>query len=242
MSDIADRVRKIVIEHLDVDAEKVTEKASFIDDLGADSLDTVELVMAFEEEFSRRNPRRRRRDHPDRRRRGQLSRPRPSAESAAQLALGRQRGATMELRRVVVTGLGMVTPLGCGVETTWANILAGKSGAGAITTFDVDDIACQIAHASSARADRSEGTFNPDDWMDPKEQRKVDRSSSIAMAAATQALARRRRRTQDRGRAGAHRRADRLGHRRPRRHRRRRRSRCTRRARAGSARSSSPAG
>ena len=52
MSDIGDRVKKIVVEHLGVEAEKVTEGASFIDDLGADSLDTVELVMAFEEEFS----------------------------------------------------------------------------------------------------------------------------------------------------------------------------------------------
>jgi acyl carrier protein len=51
MSDIADRVKKIVIDHLGVDADKVMEKASFIEDLGADSLDTVELVMAFEEEF-----------------------------------------------------------------------------------------------------------------------------------------------------------------------------------------------
>jgi acyl carrier protein len=51
MSDTLERVRKIVIEHLDADPEKVTEKASFIDDLGADSLDNVELVMAFEEEF-----------------------------------------------------------------------------------------------------------------------------------------------------------------------------------------------
>ena len=51
MSDIGDRVKKIVIEHLGVEAEKVTEEASFIDDLGADSLDIVELVMAFEEEF-----------------------------------------------------------------------------------------------------------------------------------------------------------------------------------------------
>lgn len=51
MSDVADRVKKIVVEHLGVDAEKVGESASFIDDLGADSLDTVELVMAFEEEF-----------------------------------------------------------------------------------------------------------------------------------------------------------------------------------------------
>jgi acyl carrier protein len=52
MSDIPERVKKIVVEHLGVDPEKVTDKASFIDDLGADSLDTVELVMAFEEEFS----------------------------------------------------------------------------------------------------------------------------------------------------------------------------------------------
>ncbi len=52
MSDTAERVQKIVVEHLGVEADKVTEKASFIDDLGADSLDTVELVMAFEEEFS----------------------------------------------------------------------------------------------------------------------------------------------------------------------------------------------
>ena len=52
MSDIAERVKKIVIEHLGVDEDKVIDSASFVDDLGADSLDTVELVMAFEEEFS----------------------------------------------------------------------------------------------------------------------------------------------------------------------------------------------
>lgn len=52
MSDIADRVKKIVVEHLGVENDKVTDEASFIDDLGADSLDTVELVMAFEEEFN----------------------------------------------------------------------------------------------------------------------------------------------------------------------------------------------
>ncbi|MEN3973750.1 MAG: acyl carrier protein [Sphingomonadales bacterium] len=51
MSDVAERVKKVVVEHLGVDEDKVTESASFIDDLGADSLDTVELVMAFEEEF-----------------------------------------------------------------------------------------------------------------------------------------------------------------------------------------------
>ena len=74
MSDTLERVRKIVIEHLDADPEKVTEKASFIDDLGADSLDNVELVMAFEEEFDIEIPGRRRRAHPDRRRRGEVHR------------------------------------------------------------------------------------------------------------------------------------------------------------------------
>jgi acyl carrier protein len=52
MSDVADRVKKIVVEHLGVDEDKISDGASFIDDLGADSLDTVELVMAFEEEFN----------------------------------------------------------------------------------------------------------------------------------------------------------------------------------------------
>jgi len=56
MSDVFDRVKKIVIEHLDVEEDKVTEKASFIDDLGADSLDNVELVMAFEEELTSKSP------------------------------------------------------------------------------------------------------------------------------------------------------------------------------------------
>ncbi len=56
MSDVADRVKKIVVEHLNVDGEKVNDGASFIEDLGADSLDTVELVMAFEEEFGSEIP------------------------------------------------------------------------------------------------------------------------------------------------------------------------------------------
>src|ERR1044071_8989588 len=79
----------------------------------------------------------------------------------------------MELRRVVVTGMGAVTPLGCGVEATWANILAGKSGAQRIDDFQVDDIACQIAHRVPL-GDFAEGKFNADEWMDVKDQRKVD--------------------------------------------------------------------
>ena len=68
----------------------------------------------------------------------------------------------MELRRVVVTGLGLVTPLGCGVEATWSNILAGKSGAKRIDEFQVDDIACQIAHRLPL-GDYVDGKYNPDE-------------------------------------------------------------------------------
>jgi len=91
------------------------------------------------------------------------------------------------MRRVVVTGLGLVGPLGCGVETTWQRLLAGQSGASRVEAFDVSDMACQIA-CSIPRGDGQDGTFNPDDWMEPKEQRKVDPFVVYAMAAATQAL------------------------------------------------------
>ena len=94
----------------------------------------------------------------------------------------------MELRRVVVTGLGTVNPLGCGVETTWANILASKSGAKRIDDFQIDDIACQIAHRIPLGS-LDEGKFNPDDWMDSKEQRKVDPFIIFGMAAASMAIA-----------------------------------------------------
>jgi len=94
----------------------------------------------------------------------------------------------MDLRRVVVTGMGAVTPLGCGLETTWANILASKSGAKRIDDFEIADIACQIAHRIPLGS-LDEGKFNPDDWMDVKEQRKVDPFIIFAMAAATMAIA-----------------------------------------------------
>ncbi len=81
----------------------------------------------------------------------------------------------------------MVSPLGCGAEVTWSRILEGQSGARRITDFEVDDLACQIA-CQIPRGDGSDGTFNPDDWMDPKEQRKVDDFIVFAMAAADQAL------------------------------------------------------
>ncbi|WP_299640621.1 beta-ketoacyl-ACP synthase II [Devosia sp.] len=91
------------------------------------------------------------------------------------------------MRRVVVTGMGIVSPLGCGIEPTWANILASKSGARRIDDFEVDDIACQIAHRIPL-GDYADGKFNPDEWMDSKEQRKVDPFIIYAMAAAKQAI------------------------------------------------------
>ena len=91
------------------------------------------------------------------------------------------------MRRVVVTGLGMVTPLGCGVDTTWTRILDGQSGARKIETFDVSDLTSQIA-CVVPRGDGSDGTFNPDQWMEPKDQRKVDDFIIFAMCAARQAL------------------------------------------------------
>ncbi len=91
------------------------------------------------------------------------------------------------MRRVVVTGLGMVTPLGCGVEATWKRLLAGQSGAGPITRFDASHLpttyACEIP-----LGDGSDGSFNPDDWMAPKERRKVDDFILYGMAAAQQAI------------------------------------------------------
>jgi len=92
------------------------------------------------------------------------------------------------MRRVVVTGIGMVSPLGGSAESSWSNLLAGESGAVNVTRCDVSDLASQIA-CEVPRGDGSGGTFNANDWMDPKDQRKADEFIVFGMAAATQALA-----------------------------------------------------
>ena len=91
------------------------------------------------------------------------------------------------MRRVVVTGIGMVTPLGCGVEPTWRRLVAGESGAKPIETFDVSDLPAKIC-CPIPRGDGSDGTFNADQWMEPKEQRKVDDFILYGLCAARQAL------------------------------------------------------
>ena len=98
------------------------------------------------------------------------------------------------MRRVVVTGIGLLTPLGQGAELSWQAILAGKSGAGRITTFDPTDYACQVA-CEIPRVDGRggggagvPGSFNPDDTMAPKDQRRVDDFILYAIAAAEEAV------------------------------------------------------
>jgi len=91
------------------------------------------------------------------------------------------------MRRVVVTGLGLVTPLACGVEETWSRLLAGQSGASAITKFKTDDLPTKIA-CQVPRGDGSDGTFNPDQWVDAKEQRRMDDFIIYGLAAAKQAV------------------------------------------------------
>jgi len=91
------------------------------------------------------------------------------------------------MRRVVVTGLGMVTPLGCGVDATWGHAIAGQSGLRKLTEFPVDDLACQVA-GTIPRGPKAEGKFTPEEWLEPKEIRKVDAFILYAIAAADEAL------------------------------------------------------
>ncbi|MEM6665016.1 MAG: beta-ketoacyl-ACP synthase II [Pseudomonadota bacterium] len=94
------------------------------------------------------------------------------------------------MRRVVITGLGLVTPLGTGVEPTWSRLLAGESGARTITSFQTDDLACKIACMVPTRESHPDwdDAFVPGEWMDPKDARRVDDFIVYAMAAAKQAM------------------------------------------------------
>jgi len=100
----------------------------------------------------------------------------------------------MSKRRVVVTGLGLVTPLGCGVETVWSRLLEGRSGLARIEHFDVSDLACQVAgivprvDGRNGGGPDAPGAFDPDDIMPSREQRRVDEFILYAIAAADEAL------------------------------------------------------
>jgi len=92
------------------------------------------------------------------------------------------------MRRVVVTGLGLVSPLACGVEASWRRLIAGESGLGAIESFDVSDLPARIA-GQVPRGNESSDAFIPDDWLAPKDQRKIDTFILYGIAAAEQAIA-----------------------------------------------------
>ncbi len=91
------------------------------------------------------------------------------------------------MRRVVVTGLGLVTSLGCGVKTSWERLLEGQSGVGTIEDFDVSDLPAKIA-AQVPQGNSGNGAFNADDWMSPREARRVDTFILYGMSAAQQAI------------------------------------------------------
>ena len=91
------------------------------------------------------------------------------------------------MRRVVVTGLGLVSPLGCGVKATWGRLLEGESGLGAIQSFDVSDLPCKVA-GQVPLGETGDGNFNADDYMAAKDRRKVDPFIVYGIAAAQQAI------------------------------------------------------
>ena len=92
------------------------------------------------------------------------------------------------MKRIVVTGMGMVSPLGCGVETVWQRLLAGRSGIALLPDAITEDIAAKVGGRVPAKADDAEGGFDADDWVPGKEQKKMDRFILFAIAAARQAL------------------------------------------------------
>src|ERR1700730_1423410 len=175
MASVEERVKQIIVEQLGVDEAEVTPTASFVDDLGADSLDTVELVMAFEEGFG-------------------IEIPDEAAEKIATVQnavdyIEKHAKATKKFsghpkteqerfrlnRRVVVTGVGLVCGCGIGTDEVWRNLLAGKSGIGPVTHFDASAFDCRIAGEVK--------NFDPLNWVEKKELKKMGRFIQLALAA-----------------------------------------------------------
>ena len=163
MSEIESKVKAIIVDKLGVDEAEVKPEASFTNDLGADSLDTVELIMEFEKEFG-------------------ISIPDDKAEKIGTVgdAIAYIEEKLMELKRVVVTGLGAVTPVGNTPDEMWNNLINGVSGAAPITLFDASKFKTQFACEVK--------NLNINDFIDRKEARKMDRYTQLAMIAAKQAV------------------------------------------------------
>ena len=93
----------------------------------------------------------------------------------------------MNQRRVVITGIGIVCPLGLGVEKTWKKLIEGSSGITQITSIDVSDMPCKIA-GNIPFGSKKDGFLNLDEWLDPKEQRRLDRFISLGLVATNEAV------------------------------------------------------
>ena len=152
MAAVDEKVKQIIVEQLGVDEGEVTPSASFVDDLGADSLDTVELVMAFEEGFDIEIP------DEDGRRFAPCRTRSTTSEST-------RKAASSLGRKVVVTGIGLICGVGNTTEEVWKALLAGKSGVGRITQFDAGNFACEIA--AEVR------NFDPLNYIEKKEVKKT---------------------------------------------------------------------
>ena len=139
MSDIASRVKAIIVDKLGVDENEVVNDASFTNDLGADSLDTVELIMEFEKEFD-------------------IQIPDDQAENIATVGQAisyieeakNKKTIRMELKRVVVTGLGALTPIGNNIEEYWDALVSGKSGSAPITILILKSLPNSLARSKTS--------------------------------------------------------------------------------------------
>ena len=162
MSEIQDQVKKIVVDHLGIDESKVVPEAKFIDDLGADSLDTVELVMAFEEKFG-------------------IEIPDDAAETiqTVQNAIDYIQSKKINfkynfMRRVVVTGMGLLTSIGNNKDISWDNLINKKSGIKKINHFDVSDLPAKIAGYINNNPE-DENYFNKSSFLEQRDIKRNDR-------------------------------------------------------------------
>ncbi len=184
---IEEKVKAIIVDKLGCEESEVTREANFASDLGADSLDTVELIMDLEKEFDLQIPDQDAQeiktvgdaiDYISSKKQFRLTENRAKSYS---LLLYITKEIQMELKRVVVTGLGSITPLGKTAPETWEALKAGKSGAAPITAFDSSKhkttFACEVKD------------FNVTDYIDRKEARRLDRFAQFALIAADEALA-----------------------------------------------------
>jgi acyl carrier protein len=180
------KVKDIIVEQLGVDAAQVKPESSFVNDLGADSLDTVELVMALEEAFDMEIP-----DEEAEKiqtvnqavttfRATRNSLPSGPGQFSARGRRFGESAMSMNKKRVVITGLGVVSPIGIGKAAFLESIKIGRSGVGKVSFFDVSTYPCHI--------DAEVKGFQADQFMDRKKVKRMDPFARFAMAAARMAV------------------------------------------------------